>query len=461
MATELLRAGDLFAISAPPAIGYFLYIFPSGAALDSRYLGAILAGALAGAAFFQCSGIYARGSSPATRSGLGRVLIVWICVCAVLLTIAFSLKISAEFSRVWAFGWFAGTAALLVLGRIVFSVAIGLGGCEKYLAERTVVWGAGEQGERLAEHLANCADGGLELIGFIDDRKTRVREGLANSLLGNTDELIAMVRRGEVDQILVALPWAAERRLTEILNRLGVLPVAVHLAPDLAALALGGRKVARFANIPMITAQEQPISGWSHVLKDVKDRVLAALLLLFLAPLLGLIAVAIKADSSGPVLFRQPRRGFNDQLIDVFKFRTMYHHLSDQHCQQQTAANDARVTRVGRFLRRTSLDELPQLLNVLLGEMSLVGPRPHALGTSVRGLPLEDLVDQYARRHKVKPGITGWAQVNGWRGELDTEQKIKMRVEYDLYYIENWSIWLDLWILARTFLLVFRDKNAY
>ncbi len=456
---ELLRVGDFLAILMPPTIVYFLYVFPEHGALDSRYVGGVLAGVLLGAAFFQSFGVYARGTSIAAASSLVRVLFAWTCVFAALLATAFSLKVSADFSRIWAFCWFAGTASLLVLGRIAYCAIIRPGGYGRFLAERTVVWGAGVQGERLIEHLA--ADGGVELIGFVDDRGSRVRRGLGDSLLGDTEDLIAMVRRGEVDQILVALPWTAEKRLAEILVRLSVLPVPVHLAPDLAGLSLGARKVARLANLPMITAQERPISGWSHIVKEVEDRVLAALLLVFLAPLLALIAVAIKFDSPGPVLFRQPRRGFNDQLIEVFKFRTMHHHLADQHCNRQTSVNDARITRLGRFLRRSSLDELPQLFNVLFGGMSLVGPRPHALGTSVKGLPLEHLVDRYARRHKVKPGITGWAQVNGWRGELDTEEKIQRRVEHDLYYIENWSIWLDFWILAKTFFLVFRDRNAY
>jgi lipopolysaccharide/colanic/teichoic acid biosynthesis glycosyltransferase len=173
------------------------------------------------------------------------------------------------------------------------------------------------------------------------------------------------------------------------------------------------------------------------------------------------IALAIKLGSSGPVLFKQKRQGFNNNLIEVWKFRSMHAQMEDPDCEVQTTRDDPRVTRLGRFLRRTSLDELPQLFNVLRGDMSIVGPRPHALATKADGQLFEEIVDSYAARHRVKPGITGWAQVNGWRGETDTLDKIRNRVEYDLYYIDNWSIWLDFFIIAKTVMVLFRDEKAF
>lgn len=188
---------------------------------------------------------------------------------------------------------------------------------------------------------------------------------------------------------------------------------------------------------------------------------LGSLLLLMFAPLMLLIAAAIKLDSRGPVFFRQTRYGFNNNLIKVWKFRTMYHHMTDAAASVLTQRDDPRVTRVGHFLRRTSLDELPQLLNVVSGEMSLVGPRPHALQAKAGELLYQDVMHHYAARHRVKPGLTGWAQVHGWRGETDTPEKLTRRVEHDLYYIDHWSLLLDLQILLRTARVVLGDKNAF
>jgi exopolysaccharide biosynthesis polyprenyl glycosylphosphotransferase len=221
---------------------------------------------------------------------------------------------------------------------------------------------------------------------------------------------------------------------------------------------------ARFVPYFGITAlrvTQKPIEGWGYVLKWLEDKVIASIAILLLSPILLGVAIAIRLESKGPILFRQTRYGFNNKLIEVFKFRSMYHESRDAHAEVQTVKHDRRVTRVGRFIRRASLDELPQLFNVLRGEMSIVGPRPHAVRTKAAGRLFEDVVKEYAVRHKIKPGITGWAQVNGWRGETDTEEKIKKRVECDLYYIENWSIQLDLEIILRTAFAVFSSKGAY
>jgi polysaccharide biosynthesis protein PslA len=206
---------------------------------------------------------------------------------------------------------------------------------------------------------------------------------------------------------------------------------------------------------------DPPVSRVPRALKRIEDVGLTILLLLAATPALLMIGLAVKLDSPGPVLFPQRRLGFNNATFNLLKFRTMRLHCADPDARAQTRRDDARVTRVGRLLRRHSLDELPQLLNVLCGDMSLVGPRPHTTGTTVQGRALEELVDHYIARHSVKPGITGWAQVNGWRGELDSHEKIIRRVEHDLYYIENWSLLFDLKILAKTVLCMLRDRHAY
>lgn len=212
----------------------------------------------------------------------------------------------------------------------------------------------------------------------------------------------------------------------------------------------------------MLRALEAPMEGWRGVAKFVQDRLLASILVVLCAPLFALIAIAIRLDSPGPVFFRQARRGLNNSVFSIFKFRTMYFNAPDAAGVGQATRNDARITRVGRFLRRTSLDELPQLLNVLQGDMSLVGPRPHPPGTKAEGILFEQAVANYMERYRVKPGITGWAQVNGWRGETETTRKLLVRVRYDIDYIEKWSVWFDLYILGITPLaLIFRSQNAY
>ena len=211
----------------------------------------------------------------------------------------------------------------------------------------------------------------------------------------------------------------------------------------------------------MLNILEKPVSGWGALSKNILDTTLAVLFALIAAPVMALVALAIKLESKGPVLFKQNRYGFNNQLIGVYKFRSMYTDMCDDAASELTTRDDPRVTKVGAFLRRTSLDELPQLFNVLKGEMSVVGPRPHATQAKAAGKLYEDVVDGYAVRHKVKPGITGWAQVNGWRGNTDTENDITGRLEHDFYYIENWSVAFDLYIILRTFKTVAGGDNAY
>jgi exopolysaccharide biosynthesis polyprenyl glycosylphosphotransferase len=206
---------------------------------------------------------------------------------------------------------------------------------------------------------------------------------------------------------------------------------------------------------------DKPLGEWGALLKSVEDKAIAALALILLSPVMAAVAVAVRLESKGPILFKQKRYGFNNELIEVYKFRSMYHNLSDADAAKLVSKGDPRVTRVGRIIRKTSLDELPQLFNVLKGELSLVGPRPHATKAKAADQLYYDVVDGYFARHKVKPGITGWAQINGWRGETDTTEKLQRRVEHDLYYIENWSLAFDLSILIKTPFALLKTESAY
>jgi Undecaprenyl-phosphate glucose phosphotransferase len=280
-------------------------------------------------------------------------------------------------------------------------------------------------------------------------------------VIGSTADLINHVRYGEIDLVIIAMPLSAEDRVLQFAQQLRSLPVDVRLLSDAVGFNLANRPVSYWAGIPALNIADKPMSGWNSLFKRMSDLVLASIALVLLAPLLALVALLIKLDSPGPVLFRQNRHGFNHNLFDIYKFRTMRADATDHAAEKLVTKDDDRVTRLGRFLRRTSIDELPQLWNVLKGDMSLVGPRPHALSAKAEDQLYDVAVAEYAERHRVKPGITGWAQVNGWRGETDTVEKIQKRVEDDLYYIEHWSLWLDGWILILTVIKITTGKNAY
>ncbi|HBX57835.1 undecaprenyl-phosphate glucose phosphotransferase [Pseudomonas sp. UBA2684] len=328
--------------------------------------------------------------------------------------------------------------------------------------QSAVILGGTENGVRLAEFISRNGDIRSGLIGFIDDRIGRMPDTLADlPLLGNSGDLERLIRKERVTQVLVALPWSAENRIGQIVLELRKLPVNVLLVPDMLAFRHARNRITEVGGLPMFNVSERPLDGWSPLIKRIEDLLLATLALLPALPVMLLVALAIKLDSPGPVLFRQKRYGYNNRLIEVFKFRSMYCHQSDANAERQTTRDDDRITPVGRFIRKTSLDELPQLFNVLLGSMSMVGPRPHATATKAAGILFEDAVKEYTARHRVKPGITGWAQVNGFRGETNTLEKIEKRVEYDLQYIENWSVWFDLYVLFRTIPAVLLTREAY
>ncbi len=459
---DLLRIFDMALTLLLGLAIYLIYIFPVEPHSISRYLVTLLIATVMMGIIFHWLGVYS-GDFIFTKSlRVRRMLSALIATFAFLLAIAFALKISSFYSRVWVVAWFFSSAALLSMGRVYLGHHITQLALRGRFANRTVIVGTGAQADKLAIHLAEFDAVRTRILGFIDDESTPtdpIRHD--HGILGDLDELIRMIRNEEVDQIFIALPWNEAKRLRHVTHRLAMTPVAIRLAPDLAGFEFSGRSYIEVAGLPMLPLFDRPISGWLHFLKTVEDRVLAAVFLMLLTPVMILTALAVKISSRGPVLFLQNRYGFNNQLIEIWKFRTMYHHLADRDADTLATKDDERVTPVGRVLRRMSLDELPQLFNVLRGDMSIVGPRPHAMAAKAAGQLYYEVVDQYAARHKVKPGITGWAQVNGWRGETDTVDKIQKRVEHDLYYIDNWSIWLDFFIIAKTITVIFRDEKAY
>jgi Undecaprenyl-phosphate glucose phosphotransferase len=329
------------------------------------------------------------------------------------------------------------------------------------LGERVAIVGAGPVAQRLLRSLA-ARPSDLRVVGVYDDEAGNLpRACMGYPIRGTVDDLVTEARDQHIDTVIVALPLAQDRALVETLNRLCMVPVHVRLCPDAFGLRLGQVQASYLAGHTFLNVVDRPLCGWQAIAKEIEDRVLGALILTMIAPLMLAIALMIKLDSPGPVLFRQKRYGFNNRLIEVFKFRSMYTHMTDANAEQLTQRNDPRITRLGAFLRRTSLDELPQFLNVVRGEMSIVGPRPHATAAKAGSLLYQEAVKYYDARHRVKPGITGWAQVNGWRGETDTVEQIRKRVEHDLYYIEHWSILLDLKIIVRTVVGGFTGQHAF
>jgi Undecaprenyl-phosphate glucose phosphotransferase len=329
--------------------------------------------------------------------------------------------------------------------------------------QRLAIIGSGESAARLIKWVELTAPGLFEIIGVFDDRDNRRTLGssVAHQIRGSTADLIEVYKSAAIDKVVIALPHAAEARLLDILRRLRVLPVDIVLAPDLIGFNAAEQETAEMAGLKLHSLAHRPIRERQRLVKTGIDFAAAFSALVFLSPLLLAIAAIIRLDSAGPTFFRQRRQGLGDRPFEVYKFRTMYCELGDPKGANQTKRGDPRVTRIGAFLRKTSLDELPQIFNVLRGEMSLVGPRPHTPHMLIGDKKHYEIVSEYSFRHRVKPGITGLAQVNGHRGAVDTPDQLKARIDLDLYYIDHWSLWLDVKILYRTAFVCFSGRNAY
>ncbi len=333
---------------------------------------------------------------------------------------------------------------------------------------RVVVVGGTDRCDTLISSLHQVPHRSMKILGIIDHEvespgaePTTLANRCGLPVMGRLDELLDMVQRGKVDVVIVALPWSEATRIREIIGSVEGAPVDVLLAPDLGTFALLATPTAEYASVPLLRAIYPPLLGWKAFVKRAEDIVIAGAVTLLAAPAMVAIALLVKVTSRGPVFFRQRRFGYRGQVFEALKFRTMYTHMSDTQGADQTKRGDPRITRFGGWLRRRSLDELPQLINVLRGDMSLVGPRPHPVGMTARGVPLDQAAPAYRLRQRVRPGLTGWAQVNGNRGPLHTSDEVMDRVTFDLEYIRDWSLAFDLKIMWLTIGLLINDKNAY
>lgn len=394
---------------------------------------------------------------------LGVLERVVVAVCTSFLLLAallFGFDVTYMISGAWIWSLLAATVMVLVVARLIIYRFLLMLSRRRIIGRNLAVLGVGAQSARLLSNLLRDPPYFTTLSGvFAAARGETPREIEGVPVLGSIDALLEQVRGGLIDDVIVAMPWNANQVVIDAIERLKEMPVNVYLGADLVDFELAFRPVlGTFSQLPVYEVMQRPISGWNLAFKALLDYSITFMALVVLSPLLLVIAVAIKLDSQGPVLFQQERLGFNNKRFYIYKFRSMYVEKNRSEAVRQATRNDPRVTRVGRIIRTTSLDELPQLMNVLDGTMSLVGPRPHAISHNTEYSPQ---IRGYFTRHKVKPGITGWAQVNGLRGETSDIDAMRRRIEYDIYYTENWSFIFDIKIIIMTAAVVFFQKKAY
>ena len=391
-----------------------------------------------------------------------RIFIAWLLMVAILTTLGFFTKRTPLYSRKLVLAWIVVAPLSLVALRLMVYRILGWIRARGYNTRTLVIGGAGKLGKTLAENILQVRSFGINIIGFFDDFLVgeQIRLGSQEAtfkVLGNLEKMVDFVRQEKIDMVYLALPFRAEKRLREITDALQYTTASVYLVPDIFIFSLLQAGLTDLKGIPLISLWETPFFGINGWLKRTEDLVLGSLIIICIAPLLLLIALCIKLTSSGPVIFKQRRWGLNGEEIRVYKFRTMRVIEDGHEVTHQTEKNDKRITKFGAFLRRTSLDELPQFFNVILGNMSIVGPRPHVLSYNEY---YKNRIPGYMLRHKIRPGITGWAQINGLRGGNDF-QEMEKRVQYDLDYFRRWSLWLDFKIIFYSIFVIFTDKKAY
>jgi Undecaprenyl-phosphate glucose phosphotransferase len=442
--------------------GFLCYFFIIGWSTVAAkiYLGTTLLVYVSTAALAYLARLYNFDAIWAPFRVLQKIIFVSVFPFLLLLAAVFFLPIEDQLARIWAVPFAIFAVSAFVAGRIIGFFILQMLANSQRLRRNIIIVGGGRQAQKLLAQLARERPRINRVIGIFDDRTERVSKELGDyPLLGNLDALVEYAHNNPVDDVIVTLPWSADERLLAIISRLRELPVNIHLGSDLVGFRFPSRaSYSYFGGVPMVQVVNKPLSGWNPAFKALEDLLLAIVILVLFSPVLLLVAIAVKLESPGPIFYRQKRYGFNNQVFNIYKFRSMTDEPAGNVRTIQATRDDQRVTRVGRFIRRTSLDELPQLLNVLTGDMSLVGPRPHTVDHNEE---YSKLVEGYFQRHRVKPGITGWAQVCGLRGETDTLEKMEARVRYDIYYAENWSLLLDLQILAITAILGFTGKHAY
>ncbi len=455
--STLLKIADPLVIVAAALLSYWLrFDDPETPAI---YQAVVLAAFGLSVVVFAVSDVYRGRPDEGLRRNLVHLFGGWAGVVLAVVLLMYATQIGSLVSRQWLAVWSVVALVGLILMRFAAVAVLRLMQRRGLFTRRVAIAGAGDLGRQVARKLGATRSAGLHVVAFYDDNAGLAGQTVEGApVRGTTERIRDDVREGGIDQVWIALPLRAEERVRRIIDDLAPLNAEVRFVPDIFGFQLLNHSIAEVGGLPVIKLTESPLSGGKGLLKWIEDKVVASAVLFLIAPLLLAIAIGIKLTSPGPVLFRQRRGGLDNREITVWKFRTMVVH--DEKVaghKPQATKGDPRITPFGAFLRRTSLDELPQFINVLMGDMSVVGPRPHPLW-------LNDCyagrIPTYLLRSWIKPGITGWAQVNGWRGETDEDWKMEMRVQHDLYYIEHWSLGLDLYIILMTIFRM-RGERAY
>jgi len=399
------------------------------------------------------------GVSAQTRE----IVFAWLVFISILLFLGYATKSSEEFSRRVILTWIIATPFIMLFAYAMAKTVLSKIIKSERFARSVVVVGVNDLSQSLVNEISSDPQLNMNFRGYFDDRNSeRLGEIGHGEIVGRFDELSQYINKYKIELIYFALPMVQEKRILNLLDDVRDTTASIYFVPDLFVFDLIQARVDDVNGIPVLAVCESPFSGVTGLLKRFSDIVFASILIVLVSPVMLMVALSIKISMPGPVLFKQKRYGLDGEEIKVYKFRTMIvnNDLVDGKEEKvvQATRNDSRITELGAFLRKTSLDELPQFFNVLQGRMSVVGPRPHAVAHNEE---YRKLIKGYMTRHKVKPGITGWAQVNGFRGETDTIDKMESRVRYDLDYLRHWSLGLDSMIIMRTVLMMFRDKNAY
>jgi len=427
--------------------------------MDIRYSLASITACLLFSLSSKFTHIYASWRGESLLVEFAEVLKVWSgCVLACLL-LAYAFKVTGDYSRLAIGFWFLLTPLMLIILRAVTRLSLRVFRSQGRNTKKVVIIGTGKVAQSLAESFIDKPWAGFDFAGFYDDKLSRAEVNLNNGcypVLGNLLDANHAALADEFEEVYITKP-ILDDAMKMLVVALSNTNVKVHYIPDIFMFNLMNARIRDFAGLPIISVYETPLDSFGQIVKRIEDVVLGSLILLLISLPMLAIAIAVKFTSKGPVFFKQRRYGLDGQEIMVWKFRSMTVEDNGAVVKQATKG-DARITKVGAFIRKTSLDELPQFINVLQGSMSIVGPRPHAVAHNEY---FRNEIEGYMLRHKMKPGITGWAQVNGWRGETDTNEKMEKRVEFDLFYIRNWTLWLDLKIIFLTVFKGFVHPNAY
>ena len=457
----LVRLADLLVLAAASLLSVLCVTWFYGSYPEGPVQVAALVGALATSLGLARDGAYAQAALLSVGTQLRLLVKPLLGGVFCLIACLFVLYRGSLPFRTWPVLWGLCAAALMGAARIPLAQLMQHLTANGRLARKIAIVGLGEFSREFIQRLRDEPNA-FRIVGIYDDRMSRVPSSqLGVEVLGTVAELVERSRREKIDVIVVALPLSAVERIKCIMDQLASTVADIVLTTDLAGMRYTPAQFDGIGRNAVVSVREAPLKDWRALEKAVLDYAVGAVALLVFSPVLLLTALAIKLDSRGPVLFRQPRMGFNNRLFLCYKFRSMHSGMTDLLADKQTTRDDPRVTRVGRVIRKLSIDELPQLFNVINGTMSLVGPRPHAPNTKAADRLFTEVVQQYAVRHRVKPGITGWAQVNGWRGETATVEQIEQRVACDLFYIEHWSVRFDIKIMLTTILREVRSRHAY